>query len=316
MSNGLSESALRLLPAADQQLRCASHAHSINTDPCGNALFIDALVLVEVPLPWPKPVFKHPLLQQFTSMATTSLGSTRVLAAVPSGTQPGIRVIVYQRDRIGVQSWGFRPTDPTELARFANQIKSTHPAELDITRDSIHPPEIAVLICTQGSHDVCCGSAGTKLASDLEMQAPGLAIFRVSHTGGHRFAPTALTIPDGRMWAYLDTQSMLSILELSGDVKDLSKYCRGWWGAPSGPGQVAERAVFEQMGWDMDLMPREVWANKTATGWTVTLSVALENWTVEIIQGRQIPTITCRAEGGLPAKPAYEYTVTSVNSPT
>ena len=74
--------------------------------------------------------------------------------------------------------------------------------------------------------------------------------------------------------------------------------------------------MFEQMGWDMDLMPREVWANKTATGWTVTLSVALENWTVEIIQGRQIPTITCRAEGGLPAKPAYEYTVTSVNSPT
>ncbi|MDG2023244.1 MAG: sucrase ferredoxin [Actinomycetota bacterium] len=316
MSNGLSESALRLLPVADQQPLCASHARSINTDPCGNALFIDALVLVEVPLPWPKPVFEHPLLRSFTSMADTSLGPTRVLAAVPSGKQSGIRVIVYQRDKIGVQSWGFRPKDSTELARFANQLGTTHPDELDIPRDSLQPPEIAVLICTQGSHDVCCGSKGTQLASDLEKQAPGLAIFRVSHTGGHRFAPTALTIPDGRMWAYLDTQSALSILELSGDINDLSKNCRGWWGAPSGPGQVAERAVFEQMGWDIDLMPREVWVNETAAGWTVTLSVALQNWTVEIVQGRQIPTITCRAEGGMPAKSAYEYIVTSVNSPT
>jgi hypothetical protein len=316
MSNGLSESALRLLPAAEEQPRCASHARSINTDPCGNALFIDALILVEIPLPWPKPIFEHPLLEGFTSMGDTSLGSTRVLAAVPSGTQPGIRVIVYQRDEIGVQSWGFRPTDPAELARFANQIKTAHPEELDITLDKFHPPEIAVLICTQGSHDVCCGSEGTRFASELEDMAPGLAIFRVSHTGGHRFAPTALTIPDGRMWGYLDTQSMLSILELTGDVHGLSKYCRGWWGAPSGPGQVAERAVFERVGWDMDLTPRELRVDETASGWTVTLSVALEKWTVEIIQGREVPMISCRAEGGMPAKPAYEYIVSSIKPPT
>ena len=315
MSSGLSQSAVSLLPAVEEQPRCASHARSINCDPCGSALFVDALVLVEVPLPWPKPVFEHPLLEGFTSMGDTSLGSTRVLAVVPEEKRSGIRVVVYQRDEVGVQSWGFRPTSPTELTHFAHQIKSTHPEQLDTTPDDLHPPDIAVLICTQGSHDVCCGAEGPRLVSELEDQAPGLAIFRVSHTGGHRFAPTAMTIPDGRMWAYLDAQSTLSILELTGSPKDLSRHCRGWWGAPPGPGQVAERAVFEQIGWDADVMPRELQVTETEAGWTVTVSVALDQWTVDISRGREIPEISCRAKGGMPAKSGYEYTVTSIESP-
>jgi len=153
------------------------------------------------------------------------------------------------------------------------------------------------------------------LANELEQRAPGLNILRVSHTGGHRFAPTAMTLPDGRMWAHLDAETTLSILELTGDPSTLSAQCRGWWGAPSGPGQVAERAVFQQVGWDLDTLPRQVTVTSSEEGWTVNLLVALKEWSVELLRGREIPTIACRSNGGLPAKATYEYTVSKISPP-
>ena len=52
-----------------------------------------------------------------------------------------------------------------------------------------------VLVCTHGTRDTCCGSLGTRLWRDLD--AGGATVRRTSHTGGHRFAPTAVTF---RWW--------------------------------------------------------------------------------------------------------------------
>ena len=40
---------------------CSQYSKEIGLNPRGTALNIDAVLLVEVPLPWPKPVFDHPL---------------------------------------------------------------------------------------------------------------------------------------------------------------------------------------------------------------------------------------------------------------
>ncbi|HAF69611.1 MAG TPA: hypothetical protein DCX77_03345 [Acidimicrobiaceae bacterium] len=315
MSIGLSDDALQLLPSTEEAPRCSSYSQLISADPCGTALSVEALILIEIPLPWPKPVFDHPLLQGWSSTMNTSLGLTRVLAVVPRDEGSGIGVLVYQRDEVGVKSWAFRPQSPSALAQFATDVLKLTPSQLETEPGHPHPPELAVLICTQGSHDICCGSEGTKLANELQERAPGLNIFRVSHTGGHRFAPTAMTLPDGRMWAYLDADTTLSILELTGKPSTLSSQCRGWWGAPSGPGQVAERAVFQELGWDLDTLPRDITVTPSEAGWTVNLSVALQEWSVDVLQGREIPTIACRSNGGLPAKANYEYTVSEIRSP-
>ena len=315
MSTELSEDALRLLPSSEEAPKCSSYSRLINADPCGTALAVEALILIETPLPWPKPVFDHPLLKGFSSTVATSLGLTRVLAMVPRDEDPGIGIFVYQRDEVGVKSWTFRPQGPSDLAQFASKIRTMTPDQLATTPGSLDPPELAVLICTQGSHDICCGSEGTKLADELEERAPGLHVLRISHTGGHRFAPTAMTLPDGRMWAHLDADTTLSILELTGEPSRLGSQCRGWWGAPSGPGQVAERAVFEQLGWELDILPRDITVSPSEDGWTVSLSVALQEWSVEVRRGREIPTIACRSDGGLPAKPNHEYTVAKIHPP-
>lgn len=315
MPTELTPDALQLLPSEQDAPKCSAFSQLIMADPCGTALSVEALILIETPLPWPKPVFHHPLLHGLTSTMKTSLGRTRVLAAVPKDGKPGIGVWVYQRDEVGIRSWAFRPQNQLALAQFGSDIMKLTPSQLTTTPGDPDSSELAVLICTQGSHDICCGSEGTKLANELQQRSPGLNVLRVSHTGGHRFAPTAMTLPDGRMWAHLDADTTLSILELSGEPSKLGSHCRGWWGAPSGPGQVAERALFEQIGWDLDNLPRNITVVPTDNGWTVDLLVALQKWSVDVRQGREIPTIACRSSGGLPAKASYEYTVSEIRAP-
>ena len=301
-------------------MRCAEHAVSIGVDPGGSCIAAAAVAVIEVPLPWPKPVFGHELLQGLKSMMTLAIGPTRVLAAIPRGpSQPApassnMRVTLFIRDAASMKTQVFKVPGNEGLLTLFDQLRDQHPTKAD-GRATELAPDSAVLVCTQGSHDVCCGSAGSRFANELEAEAPNLAVYRVSHTGGHRFAPTAMTLPSGRMWAGLDTRSTLSILDQSGNAGDLAAQCRGWWGAPTGAAQVAERALFAAHGWKFEQTPREVTVGETAQGWTVDISVADGHWTVSVEAKRTVPAITCRADGGMPAKPALEYAVTSIAGP-
>ena len=95
MPTELSEGALRLLPSKEEAPKCSSHSRLISADPCGTALSVEAVILVETPLPWPKPALDHPLLEGLSSTMETSLGLTRVLAVVPNNDEPGIGVLIY-----------------------------------------------------------------------------------------------------------------------------------------------------------------------------------------------------------------------------
>ena len=78
-------------------------------------------------------------------------------------------------------------------------------------------------------------------------------------------------------------------------------------------GQVAERAVFAAIDdWSVDDVARDVEVHEADDGWHCTVSIAEQVWDVEVARGRAVPTIACRAEGGMPAKPGKEFRVTSV----
>ena len=332
---------LALLPAADEAPRCSAHAAGIGTDPGGTAISAQAVALVETPLPWPKPVFASGLLEGFRPMINLAAGPTRVLATVPPDERTSadrIPVVLHSRAGAGMQSAYFEATDPAGLRRLFAHLEHNQPSDpipdgqgfvsFGCTED-----ERAVLICTQGSHDVCCGSEGTRLAADFEgaLRAyrradvnepyPGaptasgrVSVYRVSHTGGHRFAPTAMTLPDGRMWAGIEAGELASILDRTADASALAPRCRGWWGAATGPAQVGERAVLAEIGWSLESMAREVRFRRTPDAWEVDViaTSAGRAWTVTVHEGRTVPTIACRAMGGLPAKPATEFIVTDI----
>jgi hypothetical protein len=320
-----------LLPGPDEAVRCAQHARSIGVDPGGTAIRADRIVLVGVPAPWPKPALDHARLSGLRAELASSLVPTRLLATAPSddapdgaGTGAGIEVTVFDRVGPSARQRRFLVEGEADLVALGRALArsrpeaspGTSPGDTTSARgpvDDLLPAPRAILICTQGSHDVCCGSEGARLAADLDA-VDDLDVYRVSHTGGHRFAPTAMTLPDGRMWAGLDPDRVAHILAATGDVVELAALCRGWWGAEVGPAQVAERAVFAAEGWALDQVERRVTVDGEWDGGSIGCTVVTgeASWEVRVAEGRTVPTIACRQPGGQPAKLGPEYEVVSI----
>ena len=308
------------LPTASETVRCSDYARSIAVDPVGTAIRADLLVAVEVPRPWPKPVARHPMLAGVDVAVAAAPAPTRVLASVPGGDAEVMHVVAYRRTpgSSQVQRRVWRCAAPVVAATTVAIIEGRDPADADEVLDAA--PHAEVWICTQGSHDMCCGSDGTRLAQAIEGRWSDVTVRCVSHTGGHRFAPTAITLPDGRMWANLDVDSLEGVLRRDDDptvMAGLAARCRGWWGADVGPAQVAEREVFAATGWVWETAPRR--AEVVATdGDVTTVRVTagdgdLVSWLVRVAPTRSVPTISCRAPGGLPAKPGVEYGVVDIH---
>ena len=307
----ISENLDQLLPLATEAPTCSEHSQSIALDPCGTALNIDAVVLIELPLPWPKPVFMHSYLKGLDSLIHTSMGATRVLACQPSSDKRTTKVTVFYKEDENFDKWVFKLKSKESLMELINALTSSKPERIT-SGIQVKEKKEAILLCTQGSHDICCGSKGTRLAELMEEHDTGVELFKVSHLGGHRFSPTAMTMPDGRMWAGLDSETLSSILEKRIEVKEIAKLCRGWTGAIKGPEQIAEIEVFKQIGWELDNQKRQILTNALDDEWSVEILTENERWLVDIRKGREVPTITCRSEGGIPFTTANEYIVDSV----
>ena len=88
--------------------------------------------------------------------------------------------------------------------------------DLDAVRTAlpalVPSPEPALLVCTNARRDVCCAVRGRPVALQAAAERPG-QVWECSHTGGHRFAPTAVLLPHGQTWARLSTELAVSALD-------------------------------------------------------------------------------------------------------
>lgn len=98
--------------------------------------------------------------------------------------------------------------------------------------------ERIILVCAHGRHDACCAHAG-RPAADALAREHGDAVWETTHLGGHRFAATAVTLPEGIYHGALDAASAPAVgaATLRGEVV-LAHY-RGKAGL-SGAAQSAE----------------------------------------------------------------------------
>lgn len=76
------------------------------------------------------------------------------------------------------------------------------------------PSRPALLVCTNGRRDVCCAVRGRPLAAAAAELDPE-RVWEVSHTGGHRFAPTAVLLPWGQVLARLSLDTTAAVLRTS-----------------------------------------------------------------------------------------------------
>lgn len=126
----------------------------------------------------------------------------------PERTGPRVRALAVRRvgrhpagDARVVEAWFAAVGQP--VLRWVGEPSGDVLAGLGALEDLAQPPvgslapdtdAPALLVCTNGRRDLCCGTAGREVATALA-DLPG--VWECSHLGGHRFAPTALLLPSG-----------------------------------------------------------------------------------------------------------------------
>jgi len=240
--------------------RCSGFARSEGLDPAGTAGSYRGYVVIDVPLPWPHEITEHPDVAP--AAAALKAAGVRVQGVTPDpGRSPDSRRMVsFFRpegpfDRYRATTWSVPSGRATAaLQALAGSAGSTG-AGAELTAAPGVPLAVGddagrhVLVCTHGKRDVCCGSLGTRLATVLPGLGAGVHVWRTSHTGGHRFAPTALLLPEGTAWAYLDLDSLVGVSDRTLDLEDAAARYRGCTGLDGADVQAVEREALRTVGW-------------------------------------------------------------------
>ena len=283
----------------DDDFRCSVWTAAQGFDPIGSATRFDRLVTVEVPPPWPAKI------EQMEWIAPLDVpAGTRVQAIVAEVGRIDGSVLLTRWERSGAvlagTDWLLPAADVPDglqlLVAGGDPLGEVSPA----------PPE--VLICGHGARDRCCGGAGTRLTVEARAALGDRRVRRTSHLGGHRYAPTAVTLPDGRMWAHLDVDALAGIVHRTLHPSAARDRYRG--NAALDPwAQVVEAALLEEQGWpglELDDVGAEVEVNGDRATVTLRSSAggAVEARRAEVEITTRYPVLQC----GLPPAEAEKDT--------
>lgn len=271
---------------ATGSLRCSLWARTQSLDPAGTAGSYDGYLLLDLPLPWPRDVSEIPEVAALGDL----LGGTglRVQATIPSGSSR--TAVLYTRP---------------ERGRWAGSLSGkAAPIEGDLAEtvgrllggDGKPVGGRDLLVCGHGRRDVCCGSSGTDLAMELARGAlpPDVRLHRTSHTGGHRFAPTFLVLPESTLWAFADVELVQRVLDRRGDATDVADRYRGCSAIEGDRVQAVEREVLREVGWDLLSWER---SGRELEGARVRFEASAPSgrvaWEADVKPGRTLPVPDC-----------------------
>jgi hypothetical protein len=82
------------------------------------------------------------------------------------------------------------------------------------------------LVCTNGKRDRCCSRDGLALYHILAEQV-GNAAWQCTHLGGHRYAPTLVTFPDGTYYGRLTPSDLAPLVQAQSNKELLLTHLRG-----------------------------------------------------------------------------------------
>lgn len=273
-------------------MRCSEWSRVEQVDPAGTAGSYAGFLLVDWPLPWPRDVSEIEQLADIASISRES--SVRLQAVLPQPERP-LGVAFYRWEPSKGAYTGLEAPAGADSAAVARMFLE------GVTPPGTTPIEVTdVLVCGHGRRDRCCGSLGTAL--EVEIRATGRVdgryrVRRTSHTGGHRFAPTAVVLPEGTCWGYLDTDILIAILDRSGSPSDVAGCYRGSTGLESPEVQALERALLEKVGWELLSWPRR--GTRLADG-KVRFEAAppsgpVRVWEAQVTPGRLLTPPPCGA---------------------
>jgi len=297
--------------------RCSEITRSQEIDSGGTALRADLFLAVDVPLPWPKPVFNHQLLMGVEELLSNHSFPLRLVASVPENNNAlTLTAYTLNDDSLNRQQWVFNPPDLSSLLERVLEGQTIEGFE-EVPQEE---QKRELWICTQGSHDVCCGSEGTSLALEASTKFSEVEIRRVSHLGGHRFAPTAITFPERRMWSHLNMEDLQTIFGVSSIDDKLTRKCRGWCGSKTGAEQVAEREGLKIYGrdWDRYVRKSEIISEENSEIRVQVDGIHPESrsqvgFEAVLQEVEKTPVLSCDKAGSIPNKWQTQYEIKKVN---
>jgi len=318
------------------RVRCAPFHEGLGADPIGSAGAYDGFLVCDVGLPWASEVTaQSPLQEMISGPAGSVVGGNgdkwRVIARVPAPERAadGLRRITEHRVRrcevdglamrgpFVSREWIVAPERVIPLGRAIlglGQLDGQPPVDPAELNDHVEPATMQLAMCTHGSRDTCCGGVGTHLyealAGTFARSGATVRRERISHTGGHRFAPTAITFPDGYAWAHLDEATCELIVSRAEPPERCAEHCRGSSFLAGAPAQAADRAALVAVGWDWADAARGVQLaafDRSTMSTTVRISGLLpdgqvRSFDVTSAPDRHIPSPTC---GGID-RPEYK----------
>ncbi len=300
--------------------RCSTWNRALSVDPIGSAGEYDGYLVIEWPLPWPVDLGEVRALEVLAAAARGA--RLRLQAAVPpSPPDPGappkrLRVALYDRDAPSDTPGWFAGLRVRALEVAPGDVGAAALSLIEDPRVASSAPGVGasreVLVCTHGRRDRCCGSLGTTLAAALtrqpELLGEGVRLARTSHTGGHRFAPTAIVLPEATSWAYLDAPLLGRIVAGSAEPSEAAPHYRGC--ALVGPPvlQALERAVFAAEGgpgFELFGLARtgSVGSHGAAVLHVRRRDGQIESFGATVRRGRRVPIPAC----GLPIEDAKAF---------
>jgi hypothetical protein len=241
-------------------LSCSDYSRKMGEDMIGSAPNYQTYILVECPQPWLSETLESKWVPDNLRFLVKELKLSHrsiqllLIANDESHHKNYTTLLIYQQKDGLSRGYTRRELKLPSIEKAAFVIKQylsginpDHEVKNpDFNRD--------ILVCTHGNHDKCCARYGNPFyfyAKNIiaNLQLDNTQIWKSTHFGGHRFAPTAIDFPQGRYYGGLNLDSFPAILTLRGDIQSLNQIYRGWGILPSAL-QVLERQLMLHHGWD------------------------------------------------------------------
>ena len=254
---------------------CSEFSKLLEENPIGTAPIWNQCIVIELPHPWSAKIEESKYFDEsifaYINKLNLSGRSIRLQCILPDQeySKPNMRrVMLFSKNSKSTMS-----TTRTEYLIPERSLKdlcvfllTENQQEKKYSEYKQHNDSIRdILVCTHGNRDRCCGSIAAPLFKNLRNQYPNPAneskyvrFWRTSHTGGHRFAPTIIDLPQARYWAYMDETSIASILEKHEPITSLDENYRGCALLTSVEEQNVEKKLLFEMGWKWIDMKKQI----------------------------------------------------------
>ena len=209
---------------------CADSCRKVEEDIIGSGTNYQTYILIECPTPWASEAFESKSVPQNLKNLVDEVKqqhqSVRFLLIAPERlrTTNFTKVLIFDKkqDELsrGYHKKEFNVETLENVADTVRKYLAGETPDCEIENSSTRD----ILVCTHGSHDKCCARYGIPfymqaLATISDLSLSHVRIWKASHFGGHRFAPTMIDFPEGRYYGILDRESFKSILTRTGDIK-------------------------------------------------------------------------------------------------